>query len=161
MNDIHWTSYVGMASGIVGVFIASISLYKTNRIKSLDLRLEFKRIALDITSLHEELDTILIVSLKSRTQTAAALSMSGSGGTKSWLEEHANDTKLWKNLGDTLPDTKESYNSLSKEKLEGKLVKAYGLKIKLNSLKEKYASSLAKDEKDSKFLREQSHRNVR
>jgi len=160
MADIHWTSYVGMASGVTGVIIALISLYKTSKIKSLDLRLELKRTALDINSLHEELKTTLERALKSRQRTSAALGKFKSGGMQQWAEEHATDSKAWETLGEKIPDKESSYNSLSKEKLEKKLVGAHELKIKLESLKEKYTLSMVKDEGDSNFLREQAHRNV-
>ena len=157
MADINWTNYVGIASGVVGVIIASISLYKTSKIKSLDLRLELKRTALDISFLHGELKAILELALKSRQQTAAALGRFKSGGMHQFAEEHANDTKTWEKLGEKMPDRESSYSNLSKEKLERKLIETHELKISLESLKEKYTSSMAKDEEDSKFLREQAH----
>ena len=160
MVDISWTSYVGMASGVIGVVIASISLYKTSKIKSLDLRLELKRIVLDMSFLHEELKAILARALRSRQQTSAALGRFKSGEMQQWALEHANDTETWEKLGEKLPDKETSYNNLSKDKLEKKLIETHELKIKLESLKEKYTSSMAKDEEDSQFLRDQAHRNI-
>ena len=158
MADPHWTSYVGMASGILGVLVASFSLYKTGRIKALDLRLELKRTVLDLHLLHEELGEILPRAKKSRESIAAATGRFGSGGTKLWLEEHSSDVDAWREMKENLPGKESSYRFVSSGGLENRLINVHMQQSKLRSLKDKYIESMSKDLNDSNFLREQAHK---
>lgn len=160
MADPHWTSYVGMASGVLGVFVASFSLYKTGRIKALDLRLELKRAVLDLHSLHGELAETLPRARKSREAIAAAMGRFGSGGTKSWLEEHSVDVNTWREMKESLPNKESSFRFISSAALENKLIAVHKQSSTLQSIKDKYVESMRKDAKDSEFLREQAHKRI-
>ncbi|MEH6450948.1 MAG: hypothetical protein V7765_19945 [Oleispira sp.] len=160
MAEPHWTSYIGMISGLVGVLVASFSLYKSSKIKTLDLRLELKRAVLDINSLHENLGELLLRAKKSRESMAAAMGDFKSGGMKLWGDENSKDENSLQEMKLKLPSKENTYKSKNSEELEAMLVEIHAQKNTLLSIKDKYIESMEKDVKDGGFLREQAHKRV-
>jgi hypothetical protein len=83
MADPHWTSYVGMATGIIGALTGIIGYRKASSLKSLDLRLELKKATHNaLTDVHQ-IEELINRASKSRQAVAAARGMFRKNGVKS------------------------------------------------------------------------------
>jgi len=89
MPDPHWTSYVGMATGILGTItgvagaiLGYISYRKSKQIKKLDLRIELKRAVTDLNFEYAELIRQMKEGNRSRKAVAAPLGLSNSSMMK-------------------------------------------------------------------------------
>ena len=160
MADPHWTSYIGMVSGVIGVLVASFSLHKTNKIKTLDLRIELRRSVLDLNLLHEALEETLQKAKKSRENMSAAMGRFRSGGMKAWLDQHSKDVGVWLEMNQSLPAKDCSYKSLNSEQLEQNIVETHEQQRILKFIEDRYINSINEDQKNGEFLREQAHKQI-
>ena len=147
MADPHWTSYVGMITGISGAIMGFIGYRKVNAFKSLDLRLELRKSVNSSFQKHSELSDLIATSNGSRKATAAAAGMTSSGRMQLWEQEVEKDTKYINELKEQSPEKDESFTSLTTEKLESKLVEAHDLQETLLGLIDKYKSAIEEDNK--------------
>jgi len=161
MADPHWTSYVGMFSGLIGtltgiagLIMGYVSYKKSNQIKKLDLRIELKRSIEDTTLDSKKLLEQMEKAFNSRIHVASATGRSDSGWKKKWKEEfEANQTKAYE-LANKLTEENTNYDQLDPKGLENKLIELHKIKINIHRLFEKYSETLAEDNEDRKHIRE-------
>jgi uncharacterized coiled-coil DUF342 family protein len=154
MTEPHWTGYVGMLSGIIGVGVALFSNWKVNKIKSLDLRLELKKLVLNINSNLVQLDELMDLANSSRTNMSAARGRTTSGEMVKWKDEYQKALSIKDTLLQNAPDPSNKYTNLSPHKLENKLIELFDYAGKVNTLCDKYKQEIQKDEEDRKQLKE-------
>ena len=155
----HWTSYVGMAAGLIGAFagifgaiLGFISYRKSNAIKSLDLRLELRKSINHFNSTLTETKKLLPEANKSRCHVMAADGMFRSGVMVRWEQQFKNDLSILEELTNNAP-TSSNYGNLSSAELESKLVYLHKLQLRLTELRNKYTENLKHDDKDRDRLR--------
>lgn len=153
MADPHWTSYVGMITGISGAIMGFISFRRVNAFKSLDLRLDLRKAVKTLFQKHSELSELITSSNRSHIATAAAAGMTGSGRMKQWEQKVGEDTNFIEGLKEQFPEKDEKFSSLSAEKLESKLVEVHDIQEILLGLIEKYKSSIEEDDKTREHIR--------
>jgi hypothetical protein len=80
MADPHWTSYVGMVTGILGAvtgiagaILGCMSYKKSNQIKALDLRIELKRALANTVYDFKKLNDQMTQGNKSRISVSSAI----------------------------------------------------------------------------------------
>jgi hypothetical protein len=74
MADSNWASYVGMVTGVIGAVMGYISYRRSNEIKSLDLRLEYRKSINDCVSAISKAEKLLPYANKSRERVVAIVS---------------------------------------------------------------------------------------
>ena len=94
MADPHWTSCVGMGTGIIGAItgvagaiMGYISYKKSSQNKALDLRLELKRAVANINSDFKILHEQMIDGDKSRMKVSAAIGTLKYGNMVMWKQQ--------------------------------------------------------------------------
>jgi hypothetical protein len=160
MAEPHWTSYVGMLTGICGAILSVISYRKASSVKKLDLRLELRRA---VSNLHADISglaELLPYAKKSRERVAAAKGLARSGAMEQWLATHENDTATLNGLADSIKAYQGDFADLNLAALESKLAALHELQLLANRLLDKYRAGLAADDGDREFLREMARREV-
>jgi len=119
MAEPHWTGYVGMATGIIGAIkgIAGaitgyISYRRSNRLKSLDLRLELHKRISDVHTYLNGLKELIDKANRSRQAVFSAGGMSRSGAMVKWQDEVAADKAKSGELLKRSPKAEFTYNKL-------------------------------------------------
>ena len=154
MPDPHWTSYVGMATGILGTItgvagaiLGYISYRKSTQIKKLDLRIELKRAVTDLNFEYAELIRQRKEGNRSRKAVAAPLGLSNSSMMKKWNEEFASDEAAINNIAKDIPNEDINYELLEDIELEEKLIDVHRINKKIQTFSKKYADAMVWDNK--------------
>ena len=135
MADPHWTSFVGMATGIIGAFTGVIGYRKASSLKSLDLRLELKKETHNaLTDVHK-IEELINKANKSRQAEAAARGMFKSGMMEKWKADVETDKAQLATLLNKAPDPEENFEKCSQGVLESKLVDLHKFQIEVKDLK--------------------------
>lgn len=154
MADPHWTSYVGMVTGIFGAIMGFMSYLRSYSFKSLDLRLELRKSVKDIHQMYTQLNMLIINSNKSRCAVASAKGYFYSGKMELWAQQVEKDTDSLRKIKDKFPESEESFTSLSAENLESKLVEIHNIQGSLLTLIEKYTSEIESDNEARRHIRD-------
>ena len=153
MADPHWTSYVGMVTGVLGAVLGILGYRKANEIKSLDLRLEYRRAINDCKSAMSKAEELLPYANQSRERVAAATGNYHSGAMEIWKQQYEQDTNKLKELAGKAPPSDASYESLSPKQLESKLVEIHALQNEIDLIIVKYQSAIEEDDKMREHIR--------
>lgn len=160
MSDPHWTSYVGMATGIVGAItgisgavMGYVSYRKSNEIKALDLRLELRKSINDLNSILAQAEELLPYANQSRERVAAATRNLHSGAVVAWNEQYERDQSALRELSDEVQSLDKEYDALSPNELEAELVTVHKLQNQLNDMKEKYNEAVRSDDRERERIR--------
>ena len=152
MAEPHWTSYVGMITGIVGsltgiagAIMGYVSYRKSSQIKVLDLRIEVKRAVTNTIFAFNKLQEQMEKGNNSRKAVAAAIGMFNSGMMKKWKEELEADRETVNEIGKELPDENENYDNFNAKELETKLIELHGIQKKIQKISEKYSEAMIWD----------------
>ena len=154
MAEPHWTSYVGMVTGIIGALTGIIGYRRASNLKSLDLRLELKKATHNaITDLHQ-IKELIEKANKSRQAVASAKGMFKSGVMDKWKADVEKDKVQLENLLIKAPNSEETLEKFSPKMLESKLMEIHKFQASVKELKEKYIAEYKKDDEDRKQIRE-------
>ena len=162
MAEPHWTGYVGMATGIfgaitgiAGTIMGYVSYRRSNKLKSLDLRLELRKAVNNVQysglSLLKEL---IDHAYNSRYALASATGRSKSGMLEKWKQTVEVDKNTLKKLVQYAPPADMNYGDLTPKMLESKLVEVHQLQVQVDDLRKKYDAAALADEEGRKQLRE-------
>lgn len=154
MADPHWTSYVGMAAGLIGAFTGIIGYRKASSLKSLDLRLELRKSTHNAHTDLNQLEDLINRADKSRNMVASARSFLGSGRMITWKKDIETDKAKLEPLLNNAPDPEGNPEKYSQSKLELKLIEIHKFQMEINDLKEKYVAELLKDDEERKQIME-------
>lgn len=154
MADLHWTSYVGMATGIIGALTGVIGYLKARSIKSLDLRLELKKETHNARTDVHQIEYLINKANKSRHAVASAKGFLRSGMMEKWKVDIETDKIQLDALLKKTPGSEESFEKYSQGVLESKLVELHKFQTAVNELKDKYIAEYQKDDEERKQIRE-------
>jgi len=154
MADPHWTSYVGMATGLIGACTGIIGYRKASSLKSLDLRLELRKSTHNAHTDLSQLEDLINKANRSRDAVASARGFLGSGRMIKWKADIETDKAKLESLLSTAPDPKDNPENYSQGKLELKLIKIHKFQMEIDDLKNKYVDELLKDDEERKQIRE-------
>ena len=156
MADPHWTSYVGMITGIIGsltgvlgAILGFIGYRKASDLKSLDLRIEVHKTRNDVHVSGVQMIDLLEEARSSRTAVAAAMGKSHSGGQKSFEQKFEADRDHARELVSQIPNPDLDLSKLS----VGELVELHRLQGWSDDLTQHYEGTLAEDEEDRRHIR--------
>lgn len=149
-----WVIYLGAFVGLIGAVTGPLSLWRTSRNKSLDLRLDLRR---SINVLQHDLKStreLVNFAARSRTHVAAARQMSGSGAMELWSKEVESDLAAISNLSNVAPKADGNYTAMNQRELESALVEVHKSQVEINSIKQKYAAALQEDDEARRYIRD-------
>ena len=165
MADPHWTSYVGMATGIIGAItgisgavIGVISYRKSNEIKFLDLRIELKRTISSFKSDLDKANELLPYANNSRFRVASAIGNLNSGVMVKWKEDFEIDTASLKAISGDFSRLNTSFDNFTAIQLENELTTIHDLQVRLDELTDKYNTELKADDKERDRIRDRHER---
>ncbi len=148
-----WTDYVGIFTGIIGAItgifgaiLSIVSYRKANTLKSLDLRLELRKAVSNCNDSALSLDPFIEQVDSSKKAVAAASGCFRSGMMEKWSKDVLEDKRLVAELADEFPRPSETFSKLTPELLEQELVSIHQIHRKLASIREKYETTLRKDD---------------
>lgn len=161
MADPHWTSYVGLVTGIVGAItgisgavMGYIGYRKSNEIKSLDLRLELRKSIINFESSFSQIEKLLPYANKSHERVASAIGNYHSGAMVIWKKTYEKDQSELKQISDEAQKFSNDLESLSQTGLETELVKIHKLQNQLNALGAKYNKAVESDDKERERIKD-------
>jgi hypothetical protein len=145
---------IGAITGPAGCVIGLISYRRSQKFKTLDLRLELRKQISNVRADVEALPALLEKARASRSAVRAAMgSGQQSGDNLIWKAELEKDLKTAQAMACELPDATETYQRSKPQKLENKLVELHALAMKVARLRGKYEKALALDDKDRDHVR--------
>ena len=154
MADPHWTSYVGMVTGIIGALTGIIGYRKASNLKSLDLRLELKKATHNAITDLDQIEELIDNADKSRQAVASAKGMFRSGVMEKWNADVKKDKNQFATLLVNTPNSEENIEKCSQKVLEAKLIEIHKFQAAVKELKEKYIAEYKKDDEERKQIRE-------
>jgi hypothetical protein len=162
------SGYVGMATGIIGAItgicgavMGYVAYRRSNKYKVLDWRIDLKKGLSTSFLMHEGILELVAEADKSRKAVYAATGRFRSGAMEKWNRDVEQDRTSIEQLISGLPGPNESYDNVSAEGLETKIVEMHKLQEKLKSYLTKYKKFLAEDDESRRFLRDQAHSKIR
>jgi hypothetical protein len=153
MADSSWASYVGMVTGVIGAVMGYIGYRRSNEIKSLDLRLEYRKSINDYVSAISKVEKLLPYANNSRERVAAGIGNYHSGAMQHWKQEYEADSNELNKLAGSVPSPDGNYDHLTFKQLESKLVEMHKLQNEIKALVDKYQSALDADDKTREYIR--------
>ncbi len=160
MAESHWTGYVGMVSGtigaitgIAGAIMGYIGYRRSNKLKSLDLRLELRKAISDAHADLTKLRKLIEDANISRKAVMAARGMFRSGAMAKWENEVELDRAKIGELTRNAPKIEATYDTLQAEELESELVSIHSLRGEINSFLAKYSNAISSDDEQRRQLR--------
>jgi hypothetical protein len=161
MADPHWTSYVGMATGIVGAItgiagaiMGYVSYKKSNQIKTLDLRIEVKRNLVNTIVDYKKLRELMVKGNTSRRNILAARGVLKSSMMDIWENQYKIDNVEADKLRKEIPAENTNYDNLDPKALEDRLIDLHRIQGRIKKLLEQYSEAIALDAEQHKQLRE-------
>jgi hypothetical protein len=161
MAEPHWTSYVGMVTGIIGAItgvsgaiMGYVSYRRSASLKSLDLRLELRKAVNDMQSGLFQLEQLIEHANSSREAVAAATGRYRSGMMAKWRQDVETDKSTAKQLSQQAAATEKDYDNLTPKELESTLVEVHRLQVQVNELRNKYDAAVRADDKEREHIRE-------
>ncbi|MEW8288780.1 MAG: hypothetical protein AB2697_22600 [Candidatus Thiodiazotropha endolucinida] len=145
MSDPHWTSYVGMAAGIVGAItgisgaILGLKSYrKANEIKSLDLRLELRKAINNANTSIDALVHLIPAANLAVERNLAARGLTGSSFKDNWVREYTIDEEKFRQICQKIGMYDHPIDDYSHEKLEMELSRIHQIQNVLDQMVDKY-----------------------
>lgn len=155
MQTHDWMSYVGIIAGAIGAItgvsgavMGYVSYRRSNKIKTLDLRIELRKA---LNNLHESLhniDALIAKADASKRAVAAARGYFRSGRMERWNNDVESDKAELSRLDKGVPEVDESFSNLDESELESKLVELHKMQVRANGMLGKYESSLRSDDEE-------------
>lgn len=153
MSDQSWLSYLGAVAGVVGTITGCVALWRTGRMKSLDLRIELRRLENELRNVVEDLPELLRLAGSSHQHVAAATGRYNSGHFQQWLRELGDDRTTVDSMVQRLPPTDANHSSLSHQELEEKLSSTHEQLIQAKAMRDKYRAVLSADDRERDHIR--------
>jgi len=165
MAEPHWTSYVGMVTGIVvavsgisGAILGIISYRRTTKTKQLDLRLELRKSLNETASLTDGIDNFIRSVYQSHERVMAMHGLRNSGAWEIWDREYDDDKRVLHLLLAQAPAQDEDFSKLSAEDLEARLIRAHKFQGNVKKIREKYKAVLDEDDEQRKLQQQAMER---
>ena len=143
----------GIVTGVASLVLGCINHRRLQQIKSLDLRLEFRKQVSDVRAVSDALPDLLERSRQSRIAVLAAIGLAQSGASESWMDAWKIDFQAAQELAREVPESNETYQRSRYQDLEPKLVEIHALAAKAARLRDKYLDALASDDKEREHIR--------
>ena len=161
MAEPHWTSYVGIVSGLIGAItgisgalMGYKSYRRSNKLKSMELRLELRKdmntAYININKMKEQMDK----ADRSRKRLLFKLGHGRSGAMDKWKNEVSADKNKVVTLLDGVPKSGVDYDKMHIKELERALVKIHGLNGQIQHLLDKYSEAIRSDGEQWKQIHE-------
>jgi hypothetical protein len=161
MSEPAWLGYtgavtgvIGAVTGIAGAIMGYVSYRRTEQLKTLDLRVELRKLLTDVRALCADLREVMTRASKSRKAVAAATGGRSSGAAMKWETDLADDQGLLKSIQSQLPESNSTFARSSQSELEERLLHFFALQGQAVGLREKYQSALAADDRQRDHIRE-------
>lgn len=153
MTDPHWTSYVGMVTGISGAIMGFISYRTTTSMKSLDLRIEVKRVEDDFKLTIGRIDEIAKEAKKSRPAVASAIGLLQSGMMVKWEQDLETLDERAAHLQIEFDKRQSNYDRMPPKDLEEALVNLHRMKGIVGEIIGEYEKSIEWDNEMRRDIR--------
>jgi hypothetical protein len=150
--------YVGAISGGVATIISLVSAVRVSRMKALDLRVEMRKLEEDTARIVDGLPGALDATLASHSAVTIATHGVGSGNFIAWRNGLDTDRAQAQTLiAEFQGSRRADYHDHSNRELEDQLITMHALNGKLASLRDKYAASIAADDRMREEIRATSN----
>lgn len=153
MADPHWTSFVGMGTGVFGAIIGYISYRTATSLKSLDLRIETRCLEDELKAAIGQHEAINKQAKESRPRIASAQGFLRSGQMQKWQGEIDDREKRAEEVINQLDCLSLVYDGMSTKQLEDALVTLRQFKGRIDIIIQEYANDLAWDDEQRRQLR--------
>lgn len=150
MAEPHWTSYVGMFTGIVGCLTGFAGYLKAKELATLDLRLSLKKSINALKSDSAHLKTLIAKAMGLKKATAAANGILKSSYMESWELASKLDNEKNLELLTDLPEMLQDLDVCNQSQLEKQTSKIHERQLIITRLIEKYEEEYKTDSNRNK-----------
>ena len=156
-----FTGIIGAITGISGAIFGYIGYARSKKVKSLDLRLEFRKAINILSNDLDRLTKLIADGNESKKRIASASGWFRSGRMVTWNQRIEHDQKKLDELIAASPQKTDVHTKLNEEELETHLVKIHDLQNNTTFLIKKYEASLLEDRGESLLLRKAAEDRLR
>ena len=149
-----WATYIGTVTGIIGtltgiagLIMGWIAYRRSNQIQTVERRLELNKLRNSANVAVVGLVDMLPQAVQSRRAVLNARGVLHSSMMRQFEEQHQRDLERAKDLAAQVPSADESFDSLSVEEIEAKIVQLHRTKEWIDELMRTYSDHLADDDK--------------
>lgn len=147
------TGITGALTGIAGLVMGWIAYRRSNQIQTADRRLELNKLRNSAHVAAVGLVDLLPQALRSRRAVLNARGVLHSSMMKQFEQQHQTDSERAKELAAQVPSTDESFDSLSVEEIEAKIVQLHRTKEWIDELVRTYSDHMVDDDRSRSELR--------
>ena len=155
-SDPAWLAYVtgvvGMLTGIAGMVTALATYRRVSHMKTLELRLELKRVENETRTVLGQLPALIGQAQGSRTSVLVAAGGLGSSAQVAWHQGFERDRVDVDALVKALPAPGDDYRALGADELESRLAAIDALRTRAARIRDKCYGTIAEDEKSREQL---------
>lgn len=160
MAEPHWTSYVGMGSGLIGsitdisgAIMGYISYRRSNKLKSMDLRLELCKAVSDIHTDSKRLIELMATTSAARQVLWRKRGLQKTPAMKQFTNKVVVDKKKIAKIRESISEDRSVYDKLNIKDLESWLVSVHKFKSEIQNLIDKYSDFSRSDKKECEQIR--------
>lgn len=138
MAEIHWTNYIGMATGVLGFGLACYSNYRVSKLSRLDKHVD---IGLSQNALREQfqkLQSLHSDALRRRQRVASATQQLQSGAMQQWEQEWHEDQGIIEEMKPEVERCLEPTAELDHKDLAEVTIQVDATRLKIEKLVRKY-----------------------
>jgi len=129
----------------------------TNEGKALELRLELTNLGQETFFKADDLGELLVRAKRSREAVSAAMGVRKSGAMVHWNRQYAADEESLGGINESIDELNIDYSSADLKSMEKALGEIHGLRSIVISIADRYTASIAEDDRNREFLRDQAH----
>ena len=151
MND-HWSSYVGMATGIIGAItgiagsiLGYVGYKRSENVKTLDKRLDHHKLRNEAHVASVQLTDLLIEAVNSKKAVMSATSGLNSEAMKAFIDKYTSDSEHALTLAEKIPKPDVDFESLTLEEINKEIVELHRVLGWINDMSNNYRKSLEND----------------
>ncbi|WP_157058449.1 hypothetical protein [Azoarcus sp. CIB] len=108
----------------------------------------------------DSLVDLLARAKRSRDAVAAAMGSHNSGAHDRWIRQHAADEESLASINESVDELNFDYSNAPLHELERAITDVHALRTIVGSITEKYVDSIAEDDRNREFIRDQAHARV-
>lgn len=147
MAEASWVSYLGAVTGVSGLILSALALWRTERVRNVERAIVVGKALATLNHRITELPELLLQARRSYEALAAAEGRMKSGATEAWLKEWDEDRQAAQALVERRPDEDKDLRLVPFAELARYELVIHKISQKVDLIEGRYRASMASDER--------------
>lgn len=147
MAEAGWVSYLGAVTGISGLVLSALALWRTERVRNVERAVVVGKALTTLNHRISGLPELLLLARRSYEALAAAEGRLQSAATEAWLREWDADRQAAQELVERRPDEDKDLRLVSFAELARYELVIHKISQKVDLIEGRYKASMASDER--------------